>query len=306
MFGLDCRLDRIQGRRTVFVFRNPIIKTLCATVGFSDVTSANVVGYQNKTDTRKSLNYVTATFRTVGGGNNSIQDIQLDDSVANLAANFQRLTAGAGSACQYMWYTIAGAKTVGLDVSAYEDRNGVWIIYTPGTRTTPAKYELPTGEDAILKVGEGIQIDLPTAENTVLFNGEVSDKDIVQFSRKALNYIGNPYPADCEIQDFQIDKSVANLAANFQRLTAGAGSACQYMWYTIAGAKTVGLDVSKYEADPDSYNGVWIIYTAGTRTKPATYALPTGEDAVVTAGSAVQIDMPAADLEMRVLSPIEL
>ena len=80
MLGLDCRLDRIQGRCTRLIRRKPIIKTLCATVGFSDVTSANIVGYadNNLVDGSKA---VAVPFVKVGLKVDAKEGIHLSDLI---------------------------------------------------------------------------------------------------------------------------------------------------------------------------------------------------------------------------------
>ena len=64
---------------------------------------AIAVGYLNKT-TIEGNNYITPTFTAVDGGDMSIRGVQMDATVGDLQANFQRLDYEAGSACYYAWY----------------------------------------------------------------------------------------------------------------------------------------------------------------------------------------------------------
>ena len=275
--------------------------------------TSHIVGYLNKADTRLAMNYVTPTFRAITG-DLDVQAIQLDAIVGDNASNLQRLTAGGGMASVLYWYTITGAKGLGAieaGDTSYDNLNGVWIeqykyINDKGKERTG--YRLPTGDLAKVAIGDGFQIQLPTDSNSFQFNGEVGEDDMLQKSRAAMNYIGNPYPANCPVQNFQLT-GVGDNASNLQRLTAGGGMASALYWYTIAGAKGLGA-IAAGDTTYDDLNGVWIEqykYLNDKGKERTGYRLPeAAELAIVPAGSAVQVQMPAAELDMFVLAPYDL
>ena len=272
----------------------------------------NAVGYQNKTDTRALLNYITPTFRSVAGEQLTVQAIQLDASVGDSTAFLQRLDDGAAMLKMYYWYTVATAKTIGAieaGDTSYDKLNGVWLEqYTYEDRgRTKTGYRLPSDELGNVATGDGFQIQLPSGENFFQFNGEVGEDDMLQKSRNALNFIGNPYPANCPIQNVQLDNSVGDSTAFLQYLDDGCAMLKMYYWYTVATAKTIGA-IAAGDTTYDDLNGVWLeqyTYEDRGRTKTG-YRLPTDEFATLTGGSAVQIQMPADDLDMFVLAPYDL
>ena len=282
---------------------------LCATVGFSDVTSANVVGYLNKTDTRKDFNYVTPPFRPVGGGDTSIQDIQLDKTVISGQADIQWLNEGCAKASLYNWYTLADAKKNGVDTTPYEAKglNGIWMYYKPKTKSSPAVIIIPSGEDDLVEVGDGLQISLPAvAEGAdpyqIQFNGQVGEDDMFQHSRAGFNYVGNPYAAPISIQDIQLDTTAISGQPDIQRLNDGAAKEFLYGWYTLEDAQKNGVDITPYEG----LNGIWMYYKPKTKSSPAVITIPSGDHDLVPAGAALQVQTPTDGIDITVLCPYDL
>lgn len=102
---------------------------LCAAVGFSDVTSANIVGYQNTTHTEGGFKYVTPTFLHVDGSAvNDFQDIQLDASVGAGAANIQLLDRNGIKTALYMWCNKKTAAQQDPVIVIPEGKTGLWTI----------------------------------------------------------------------------------------------------------------------------------------------------------------------------------
>ena len=259
------------------------------------------------------MNYITPTFRAIAG-ELDVQAIQLDSTVGDNSANLQRLTSGGGMASQLFWYTVASAKGLGAieaGDTSYDNLNGVWLEqykYLNDKGKERTGYRLPTGDLAKVTTGDGFQVQLPTDANSLTFNGEVGEDDMLQKSRAAMNYIGNPYPANCPVQNFQLT-GVGDNASNLQRLTSGGGMASQLFWYTVASAKGLGA-IDPADTTYDDLNGVWLEqykYLNDKGKERTGYRLPeAAELAIVPGGSAVQVQMPAAELDMFVLAPYDL
>ena len=167
MLGLNRRLDRIQGRRTVFVFGNPIIKTLCATVGFSDVTSANIVGYMNR-DLEATGLALGPSFVNVSGEDMDLVDISVtgyepydyekDEGGAQGDVQLSTLLAGGDSDVTYKWYDYTKrAESPDEDVVMYG-----WY------KTVNRKYVLCAKDEVVLAPGEGLWTNT-MAENQTLY-----------------------------------------------------------------------------------------------------------------------------------------
>ena len=127
---------------------------LCATVGFAEIPSANVVGYLNR-DGRASRNFYTPCFDKVDGGDITIQDVQLTEDVEDMGADLQLLDASRkciGEA--YQWLTPAMAGKDGFDLGLPIGM-GAWVN---------EEYALPKIDP--LQPGEGSQVTLPA-------NGEI-------------------------------------------------------------------------------------------------------------------------------------
>lgn len=312
MFGLTLGSARSVREKSTSRERNKTMKKLLAFIALAlcgtlfaaadkGMTSSNIVGYQNK-DAIKGMNYVTHTFRNISGGDLNVQDLQLDATVTDNFADFQRLNYLGGSASCYSWRTAVAAKKLGLTVP--EGLAGVWVLETTtgegrGAVTT---YSLPEGEDAIVKDGDGFQIYIAEEGKQLMFAGAVEEKDMVQECRKGMNYVGNPFPQDISVQDFQLDATVTDNFADFQRLNYLGGSACLYSWRTKEAAEKLGLTV------PEGLFGVWVLETTTGegRSQKTTYSLPEGEADTVKAGDAIQVFVAEEGKTITVLCPYEL
>ena len=180
MLGFNRRLDRIQGRRTVFVVGNPIIKTLCATVGFSDVTSANIVGYSNK-DLRGNGQLASAVFENVGVAKTiKVSELKI--------TGYEEAYAGSGFDCMLTFTrmdefgrTMEDPELHGADAcmfyfsATWDGENGKWndpVWYDlDGNEVTDRTAKLLSGEGVWCNApesiaGETLTLDFPSPLNT--------------------------------------------------------------------------------------------------------------------------------------------
>ena len=159
VLGLNGSLDRIQGRRPVFVFGNPIIKTLCATVGFSDVTSANVVGYTEANPVSLGRRAAGVSFFNIqNGAATTLGDLKISgydpEEGTDGDADIQTLTPGGKTDKSYKWVDFwddeegplvhwYGWYSMDVDPETYEDDcndvplnpgDGVWLYAKSGLK----------------------------------------------------------------------------------------------------------------------------------------------------------------------------
>ena len=276
------------------------------------MTSANVVGYQNKT-TRQNFNYVTPTFRPIAGltgeYNNemSIQEVQVDSTVGLGGSNFQKLNASGGMAVIYYWVNKANVKSK-LGIDCPEGKNGLWAVrYRPEGAWTDS-YRLPAGTDAepnTLMVGEGIQVNA-AVNKAISFNGEVGEETVAMLTRTArqnFNYFGNPFPQTMSIQNIQVDSTVGLGGSNFQKLNASGGMAVIYYWVNKANVKSkLGIDC------PEGLNGLWAVRYRPEGAWTDSYRLPAGteeEPDTLDAGEGCQLNL-AANKQFFALCPYDL
>ena len=239
----------------------------------ADVTSANVVGYLNR-DGREKCNFYTPCFDKVGGGIITIQDVQLNDDVEDFDADLQVLDEkrrAIGEA--YQWFSAPTAKDFELEVP---EGFGAWVN---------TEYELPDIDP--LQFGQVVQVTLPSGAG-FKSNGQVYDDDAVIIGRKAINFVGNPYPVAMSIQNIQCSADVEDFDADIQILDGSRRAIGEaYQWFTAATAADFELEV------PEGC-GAWV---------NTEYELPDIPD--LQAGEGAQVTLPAAS-SITVICPVEL
>ena len=244
----------------------------------ADVTSANVVGYLNR-DGRKSRNFYTPCFDKVGGGDITIQDVQLNDDVETFEADLQILDANRKFIGEmYQWVNAAETGPDDFDLPVAKGM-GAWINES---------FELPDIDS--LQFGQVVQVTLPAATDGFKSSGQVSDDDAVIVARKSRNFVGNPYPVAMSIQNIQLDDSIETFEADLQILDANRKYIGEmYQWVCAA------------ETGPDDFDlpvpegmGAWI---------NESFELPDIDP--LQAGEGVQVTLPTAG-SITVVAPIEL
>ena len=127
---------------------------LCATVGFSAITSANVVGYNGGT-TGADNNFVTVPFSTVGYNTADIQSIRLSDGGAG--------GIGWGGETFTIW---EGLPTLVEDAGFFYydpsgDPNGVEKDYYWGDSAgTKVSYSIAPGRGVVINCAEGLAVTI--------------------------------------------------------------------------------------------------------------------------------------------------
>ena len=228
-------------------------------------------------------------FRTVGGSavDVQIQDLQMDASVGLSAATFSILDNSnlrkAITDQTYTWVPQSQYKT--CKIQGREGDNGAWALKVGTGRD--AVYTIPTGADAVIKAGTGIQLNVNGTGKMLNLSGQVTDEQVVIPAQNNFNFIGNPFPTDCDVCDIQMDTTVGLSGATLSFLDNSnlrkAITDQTYTWVPKSQYKT--CKIQGREGD----NGAWALKVGTGRD--AVYTIPTGADALIKAGSSVQINV---------------
>ena len=185
----------------------PYIKTLCATVSFAELASANVVGY-SASDVRLTLSQQMPTFANVGQTSIDIQTmipVDADGEVLDYEFTIQEISE-LGKVIKSYDYILADSSDDG-------EMEG-WLMYNEG------------GEQEVVSrtfnVGEGFLV-YSTAEGKMSYSGEVKTDEICVPVRKNLSAQGNIRPTSVDIQTLipvDADGEVLDYEFTIQETTA--------------------------------------------------------------------------------------
>ena len=256
---------------------------LCATVGFSDVTSANIVGYQNNETTEVQYPLFCFTFTPIAGGNT----IKLGDIVAsgnNAKDRIQVINPTTlGADVQYGYYSKANAEADAWeeaeeDPEVYEEilpdflcDVGWWIGGQVGTKGKEAN-------NVDVTVGSGF-LGLSVDCNNITFtcNGEAPTKAKSFVTGKVqYPFFGNFLPTRMYLKDLVVSGNGAKDRIQVINPTT-LGADVQYGYYSVAQAEADAWEEA--EEDPEAYEeilpdflcdvGWWIGGQVGTKGKEA-------------------------------------
>ena len=162
---------------------------LFATVGFSAVTSANVVGYTGKT-TGAENNFITVPFSAVGYNTADIQSIKISDGGAG--------SIGWGGENFTIWTglptLVEDAGFIYYDPSA--DPTGKAKDYYWGDADgNKVSYPIPAGQAVVINCAAGL---------SVTTSGQVPGSQVKFTSVAENNFTGNPFPSAIDIQSIKI------------------------------------------------------------------------------------------------------
>ena len=194
-----------------------------AAVGLADgIESANVVGYNTKSDTVTGFNFYAPSFLSVGTEGVDIQDIKLDfgENEATGVDNIQLLDDGGATISSFYWMP---ADWTGLDADGWVNEEGTAL------------------SDITLASGQGILIDIVDAGTAVINAGEVADIDSSVEAVAGFNFVGNNSPVTINIQDIKLDfgENEATGVDNIQLLDDGGATISSFYWMP---ADWTGLD----------------------------------------------------------------
>ena len=230
----------------------------------ADVTSANVVGYQNHALT-PLYNFSVSTFERVDGSAAKLGDIKCNENVSLSGTDFQLLddngaTAtikvdGLGDVLAIFWYVPADiAEGAGIDP-------GWYLMYDDEVQPDyPMNdFELPFGQGYLMNCGDN--------DAAVIYSGAVRATDFPRELTPLYNFLGNCSPVDLTLGDFVCNENVSLSGTDLQILddngatdtieVEGLGEVLAIFWYVPADiAEGAGIDPGWYlmyddEVQPD-------------------------------------------------------
>ena len=271
------------------------IAAVSAGICLADVTSANVVGYQNKEVTPNTMNISCSTFLPVGtdGSKAVLGDIKANDTFAFAEDNLQLLTGTGGTLAQYTYCNeewAAEFESTGLKVGWYdyeEISNWDWESTAPESKNN---VELPFGSMFILQSGyEGAAL---------IYAGQVLDADKeFEIVPGTMNMLGNATPVDLTLGDIKANDTFAFAEDNLQTLTGTGGTLAQYTYCNEAWAaefESTGLKVGWYDYEEISN---WDWESTAPESKNS-LPIPSGYGFIIQSGyegAGIIIPSPLAD-----------
>ena len=214
---------------------------LCATVGFSDVTSANIVGYMNK-ELPASGQAVGPAFINVSGEDMDLVDIsatgydpydyEKDEGGARGDVQLSTLTDGGGTAVTYKWY----------DYTKRGESPDADVVMKGWYKEVNRRYVLCVRGEVTLQPGEGLWSNTLAYNQKLVSSGEVATKADVATAMPASGMmIANPLPVNVDLvdmyvrgydpYDYEKDEGGARGDVQLSTLTDGGGTAVTYKWY---------------------------------------------------------------------------
>ena len=186
-----------------------------AAVGFADgIQSANVVGYNTKSDTVTGFNFYAPSFLSIGTEGVNIQDIKLDfgESEATGGDSIQLLDDGGATIATYFYFP---ADLSGLESDGWLNEDGDALATT------------------VLAPGQGVLVDIVEDGTAVINAGEVADVDSEVTAVSGFNFIGNSSPTAISIQDILLGfgESEATGGDNIQILDEGGATIATYFYF---------------------------------------------------------------------------
>ena len=303
--------DRVPGKVKTKMKKLMFVATaaLCAAVGFGDITSQNVVGYTTKAAAETGNRYVTATFVRVDGEKTDLQkDFQLDASVPTGAANIQLLDRNGIKTVIYHWVEAADCANQPTPIPVADGANGAWGImdsYYDEEEEMDVVFYKPIGQDVLFNAGDAVQL-YTTVGKAVTFAGQVSDDDLTCTNGQTGNfYIGNPFAADIEIRDVQMDASVPTGAANIQFLDRNGIKTAIYHWVEAAACASQSTPIALKNAADTGAWGIMDSYYDEEEEMDVVFYKPIPETVTIAAGDAFQL-YSTIGKSAKIFAPYEL
>lgn len=158
------------------------LKTLCATVGFAEITSANVVGYQT-VDVPAGSSMRTATFKAISG------DFKISD------------------------IGVEGAAGAGMEYGSMINADGTWgktyYYLTEDEAFVPTGWYTdmfggePVADEDVLTIGQAF-IFTSDSDITFTYKGEVVPAPVVNVPAGS-SIVGNPSPIDIKMSEIEVE-----------------------------------------------------------------------------------------------------
>ena len=257
-----------------------------STVGFSDVVSSSVVGYQNKSLTGGlRYDFCVSTFKAVG---KEIRSMTLGDISASASwqagtDELKTLTLGGGILAAYTYVNATEASEWGCEQG--------WYL-TSDVNDDEADLSVLCKNSVTLPMTQGVLLSVSDSSTTIVYAGEVLDEDQPISLTGGLRYdfTGNISPTDITLGDVTASATWQAGTDELKTLTLGGGILEAYTYVNSSEAAEWGCtpgwyltsDVNDDEADLSTLN-------------KNSVSLPAGQAVLVSvSSSATTITIPAA------------
>ena len=257
-----------------------------STVGFSDVVSSSVVGYQNKALAGGAgFNLTVGTFKVVGKDASAMTLGDIKPSADWMGGSDEILVlAGNGAvAARYTYMNAADASAWGFTEGWYftDDYNDSSLDLTELNKNS-----------TLLPLGNGIVALVGSASTTLTYAGEVltTDQPISLKGGAEFNVTGNISPADITLGDVVPSADWMGGSDELLVLAANGAVAARYTFMNAADAASWGFTPDWYFTD--DYNDSSLDLTELNKNSTQVKA---GEGFVVLVGSSTTtITIPSA------------
>ena len=268
-----------------------------------------MVGYTTKAAAETGNRYVTATFVRVDGEKTDLQkDFQLDASVPTGAANIQLLDRNGIKTVIYHWVKAVDCANQPTPIPVADGANGAWGImdsYYDEEEEMDVVFYKPIGQDVLFNAGDAVQLYTGVGK-AVTFAGQVSDDDLTCTNGQTGNfYIGNPFAADIEIRDVQMDASVPTGAANIQFLDRNGIKTAIYHWVKAADCASQSTPIALKNAADTGAWGIMDSYYDEEEEMDVVFYKPIPETVTIVAGDAFQL-FSGVGKSAKIFAPYEL
>ena len=253
------------------------IAAVSAGICLADVSSANVVGYQNKTKmTVGEYNMLTSTFLPVGtdGANAVLGNIKANRDFAFGSDTVMFLKPNGATLASYTFCTAEEGEEYGITEGWYDynyiNNEWDWESQPPVFNNTP----MPFGKMVIVQTG--------SEDAQLMFAGQVLDYDKdFSFIVGEYNMLGNATPLDRILGDFVANRDFAFGSDTLMTLKGNGATLASYTFCTAEEGADYGITAGWY--DYNYINNEW-----DWESQPPTYnnlPIPSGYGFIIQAGS---------------------
>ena len=191
---------------------------LCASVFADGITSANVVGYQNKGFENAGYNIAGNSFLAMG---KSADEMTLGDIKPNenfVTATIQFMTSGGANATTTFKGETVTAKYIYWNASDDPEQGEGWYLDNDGDGEI-------NQNSVSIPMGQGFLVSRPSDEvnANLVYSGEVSTKPVTKKFVSGYNLVANCSPTDITIGDIVPNDKF--LTATIQFMTSGGANA---------------------------------------------------------------------------------
>jgi len=198
-----------------------------AGLGYAQVESVNIVGYQNIPLTQNGFTATCATFAPIGmtDGNMTLGDIKANENFSAFEDSIQLLDSNGNVTMQATYVSQA-------DLELWD----MWPGYEVGWyNSADEELELGTLNDTVLPFGTSMTVYTSYSGVTLLYAGEVIQNDVVlPLVSNGFTPVGNASPVDLTLGDIVPNANFAAFEDSVQMLDSNGNVTMQATYVSQA------------------------------------------------------------------------